>query len=91
MRPCGKITGRGIPRLYWSEDVVLQSDADTGFMMMDHRQPLSVLQLLFGLFRAESFIGQHVTAKGWYRPFPRPYLALWQVELPDGAVHTCHN
>ena len=85
----GKIIGRGIPGLYWSEDLVLQDD--TGFMVMDYRQPLPALELLFGLFRAESFIGQRVTARGWYRRFPRPYLELWQVELPDGAVHTCHN
>ena len=85
----GKIIGRGIPGLYWSEDLVLQDD--TGFMVMDYRQPLGILESLFGLFRAESFIGQQVTARGWYRRFPRPYLELWQVELPDGAVHTCHN
>ncbi len=85
----GKIIGRGIPGLYWSEDLVLQDD--TGFMVMDYRQPLGMLEFLFGLFRAESFVGQQVTAKGWYRRFPRPYLELWQVHLPDGTIHTCHN
>lgn len=85
----GKIIGRGIPGLYWSEDLVLQDD--TGFIVMDYRQPLRLLEWLFGLFRAEKFIGQQVTAKGWYRRFPRPYLELWQVHLPDGTIHTCHN
>jgi len=85
----GKVIGRGIPGLYWSEDLVLQDDS--GFMVMDYRQPLGILQVLFGLFRAQSFVGQQVTATGWYRRFPRPYLELWQVNLPDGTTHTCHN
>ncbi len=85
----GKVIGRGIPGLYWSEDLVLQDDS--GFMVMDYRQPLGILQVLFGLFRAQSFVGQQVTATGWYRRFPRPYLELWQVDLPDGTTHTCHN
>ena len=85
----GKIIGRGIPGLYWSEDLVLQDDS--GFMVLDYRQPLGILEFLFGLFRAQSFVGQQVTATGWYRRFPRPYLELWQVDLPDGTVHTCHN
>ncbi len=85
----GKVIGRGIPGLYWSEDLVLQDDS--GFMVLDYRQPLGILELLFGLFRAQSFVGQQVVAKGWYRRFPRPYLELWQVDLPDGTTHTCHN
>lgn len=85
----GTVIGRGIPGLYWSEDLVIQDD--TGFMVLDYRQPLRVLEWLFGLFRAEAFIGQRVTATGWYRRFPRPFLELWQVKLPDGQVHTCHN
>jgi hypothetical protein len=85
----GTVIGRGIPGLYWSEDLVIQDD--TGFMVMDYRQPLRVLEWLFGLFRAESFVGQQVTATGWYRRFPHPFLELWQVTLPDGQVHTCHN
>lgn len=85
----GNIIGRGIPGLYWSEDLVMQDD--TGFMVCDYRQPLRILEVLFGLFRAESFIGKSVIATGWYRRFPRPYLELWQVRLPNGEVHTCHN
>ncbi len=85
----GTIIGRGIPGLYWSEDLVLQDDS--GFIVMDYRQPLRLLEGLFGLFRAEEFVGRPVTATGWYRRFPRPYLELWQVRLPDGTVNTCHN
>ncbi len=85
----GTVIGRGIPGLYWSEDLVIQDD--TGFMVMDYRQPLRIFEFLFGLFRAESFEGQKVTASGWYRRYPRPFLELWQVKLPNGQTHTCHN
>lgn len=85
----GTIIGRGIPGLYWSSDLVVQDD--TGFMLLNYRQPLRFLEFLFGLFRANSFVGQPVVAQGWYRRFPGPYLELWRVQLPDGTVHTCHN
>lgn len=85
----GRIIGRGIPGLYWSEDLVIQDQ--TGFMVMDYRQPLRIFEFLFGLFRADSFQGQDVVAQGWYRRYPSPYLELWRVQLPDGTIHTCHN
>ncbi len=85
----GKIIGRGIPGLYWGEDLVLQDDS--GFILLQYRQPLRMLEFLFGLFRAESFIGQKVTAEGWYRRAPVPYLEIWKVHLPDGNTHTSHN
>jgi Zn-dependent protease with chaperone function len=85
----GTVIGRGIPGLYWGDDLVVQDD--TGFMLMQYRQPIGVLEMLFGLFRAESFIGQRVVAEGWYRRAPIPYLELWKVRLPNGEVHTCHN
>ena len=85
----GRIIGRGIPGLYWSEDLVIQDD--TGFMTMDYRQPLAALDFLFGLFRAEEFVGQDVRVEGWYRRFPIPYLEIYKVYLPNGDVHTSHN
>ena len=85
----GQIIGRGIPGLYWSEDLVIQDSS--GLMTMDYRQPLRFLEVLFGLFRAERFIGQQVTVEGWYRRFPIPYLEIYRVLLPNGEVHTSHN
>ncbi len=85
----GKIIGRGIPGLYWSEDLVIHDGS--GFMTMDYRQPLPILEFLFGLFRADSFVGENVVARGWYRRYPVPFLELWKVQLPDGTTHTCHN
>lgn len=85
----GRIIGRGIPGLYWSEDLVIQDQ--TGFMTMDYRQPIAALDFLFGLFRAEQFVGQDVRVEGWYRRFPIPYLEIYKVYMPNGDVHTSHN
>lgn len=85
----GQVIGRGIPGLYWGDDLVLQDS--TGFMLLQYRQPIGVLEFLFGLFRAEGFIGQRVVAEGWYRRAPVPYLEIYQVHLPNGETHTSHN
>ncbi len=83
----GRIIGRGIPGLLWSEDLVVRNH--TGFMVLDYRQPIRLFQWLFGLLRAERFIGQDVEVTGWYRRYPRPFLEVWQIRTPDGAVNTC--
>lgn len=70
----GKIIGRGIPRLIWSEDFVLQDE--TGIMFLDYRQPLGIWEFLFGLFRGADFQNQDVTLIGWYRRSPVPYVEL---------------
>ncbi len=88
-RLTGTVLGRGIPGLYWSDDLVVQDES--GFMLLQYRQPIGALEFLFGLFRAEGFIGQRIVAEGWYRRAPIPYLELWKVRLPNGEVHTCHN
>ncbi len=64
---------------------------ESGFITLDYRQPLGTLEFLFGLFRAEKFIGQQVTVEGWYRRYPRPYLELWKLHSPDGTTQTSHN
>ncbi|MCX7599678.1 MAG: M48 family metalloprotease [Armatimonadetes bacterium] len=83
----GTVIGRGIPGLYWSDDLVLEDG--TGFMVLDYRQPLPLFEVLFGWLRAEKFIGQSVVATGWYRRFPRPFLEIWQFTTADGKTNTC--
>jgi Zn-dependent protease with chaperone function len=83
----GKVIGRGIPGLYWSKDLVVEDD--TGFMVMIYNQPLGILNFLFGLLRAEKFIGQTVEVTGWYRRAPRPMLEAYQIRTGDGLVNTC--
>jgi heat shock protein HtpX len=84
----GTVIGRGIPGLYWSSDLVVEDD--TGFMVLDYRQPIGLLETLFGWLRAETFIGRQVEVTGWYRRFPRPFLEVWQFTTPDdGRTNTC--
>jgi Zn-dependent protease with chaperone function len=90
--PCsldGEIIGRGIPGLYWSEDLVLRDR--TGFIRLDYRQPLRLFEWLFGLFKAEQFIGRKAIALGWYRRWPAPYVELWKLRDETGAEQTCWN
>jgi heat shock protein HtpX len=78
----GKIIGRGVPGLFYSEDLVLQDS--TGFIILDYRQPLRFLEFLFGLFKAEHLIGRSGTAQGWYRRAPRPYFEMRRILLEGG-------
>ncbi|MBI3097073.1 MAG: M48 family metalloprotease [Planctomycetes bacterium] len=89
--PCtlrGKIIGRGVPGLIWSSDLVMQ-DA-TGFILLDYRQPLGLLEWLFGLLRAGSWIGEEVTVTGWYRRGPTPYLELKSLTNASGGTSRCY-
>ncbi len=78
----GRIIGRGVPGLFYSEDLVLQDS--TGFVVLDYRQPWSLFEFLFGLLRAEKFIGQSGTARGWFRRVPQPVFELRELVLDDG-------
>ncbi|NDJ76484.1 MAG: hypothetical protein GYB65_09510, partial [Chloroflexi bacterium] len=89
--PCvmeGEIIGRGIPGLFWSEDLVLQDDG--GYIIMDYRQPLRILEILFGWVRAEKLVGKRVRAYGWYRRTARPYFELRRLEFEDGSTVTSY-
>ena len=78
----GRIIGRGVPGLFYSEDLVMQ-DA-TGFVVLDYRQPWGLFEFLFGLLRAEKFIGQNGVARGWFRRIPQPVFELRELVLDDG-------
>jgi len=83
--PCtlkGKIIGRGVPGLIWSEDFVLQES--TGIIFLDYRQPLSLWNFLFGLLRAGRYIGEEVIIHGWYRRSPIPYVEIKSLETASG-------
>ena len=88
--PCtvrGKIIGRGVPGLIWSEDFVMQDD--TGIIFLDYRQPLAIWQWLFGLLKAGTYQGREVTVTGWYRRSPTPFVEIYRVEV-DGSKRTCY-
>jgi Zn-dependent protease with chaperone function len=84
----GKLIGRGVPGLIWSEDFVMQ-DA-TGILFLDYRQPLSIWQWLFGLMRAGGMAGKNVEVTGWFRRAPVPYLEINEF-LVDGTRRTCYS
>jgi len=88
--PCtlkGRIIGRGVPGLIWSEDFVLQDD--TGIIFLDYRQPFRIWEFLFAIFRRESLQNQEVTITGWYRRAPIPYVELKTLNSPI-KQRTCY-
>ncbi len=75
--PCtllGRVIGKGVPGLIWSEDFVVQDP--TGILFLDYRQPLAIWEFLFGLLKAGRWQGEEVVATGWFRRAPVPYLEL---------------
>jgi heat shock protein HtpX len=89
--PCtieGKIIGRGVPGLFYSEDLVLQDD--TGFIILDYRQPIRFFEFLFGWLKADKLIGRQGKAMGWYRRGPRPFFEMRHLVLDDGEKVTSY-
>ncbi|MCD6309971.1 MAG: M48 family metalloprotease [Candidatus Eremiobacteraeota bacterium] len=84
----GEVIGRGIPGLMWSKDLVLQDE--TGFIPVIYRQPLGILELIFGLFKAPELIGEEITVSGWYRRTLNPYLEIKEVIKKSGERIKCH-
>lgn len=89
--PCtleGEIIGRGVPGLFYSEDLVLRDN--TGFIIVDYRQPIRFFEFLFGWLKAEELIGRRGKVMGWYRRAPRPYLEMRELVLDDGKKVTSY-
>lgn len=87
--PCsikGKIIGRGIPGLIFSEDFVMQDE--TGIIFLDYHQPLGIFDFLFGLLRAAKYINQDVEIIGWYRRSPVPYIEIKKLKI-GGEESAC--
>jgi len=78
----GRIVGRGMPGYVLSPDLVVADRS--GFVPLLYRQPIAFAATLFGLFRAERFIGEDVEARGWYRRMPGPVIELREVRAADG-------
>jgi heat shock protein HtpX len=88
--PCrlrGRVIGRGVPGLIWSEDFVMQDD--TGIMFLDYRQPWRIWEFLFGLLRRGEWAGREVEAEGWYRRAPVPYVELKRI-ASGGDTRRCY-
>ncbi|HLF39928.1 MAG TPA: protease, partial [Acidimicrobiia bacterium] len=78
----GRLIGRGFPGYRLSPDLVIQDES--GFVTLAYRQPVAFIATLFGLLRAERFLGQDVVARGWYRRSPGPVVELLTVTAADG-------
>jgi len=88
--PCqikGKIIGRGIPGLIFSEDFLMQDE--TGIIFLDYRQPLGIINFFFGLLRAANYVNQDVEITGWYRRAPMPYIEINKFKI-NGKESTCY-
>jgi Zn-dependent protease with chaperone function len=87
----GKIIGKGVPGLIWSEDFVIQDP--TGILFLDYRQPIPLWDWLFGLLRAGRYQGKEVRVTGWFRRAPMPFLELYRLEVVDGSEpsRTCYS
>ncbi|MCK9902851.1 M48 family metalloprotease [Frankia sp. Cpl3] len=82
----GTIVGRG--GFAASPDLVLADESGTVPLL--YLNPVPGSRLLFGLTRAESFVGTEVEVTGWYLRAPSPYVELRRVsslgEAPAGTA-----
>jgi len=83
----GQVIGRGIPGLFWSKDLVIQDQ--TGFITLVYKQPLGILEFLFGLLKADALVGKRGKFQGWYRRGPSPYIELKEAQFEDGTKTKC--
>jgi Zn-dependent protease with chaperone function len=79
----GQVIGRGTPGYALSPDLVLQDDS--GFVVLQYRNPIPFAGARFGLFRAREFLGATVVARGWYHRSPLPTIELRDVRREDGG------
>ncbi|MHB0999244.1 MAG: zinc metalloprotease HtpX [Armatimonadota bacterium] len=84
----GKIIGRGMPGIVWSDDLVLQDE--NGFITMIYRQPLYFLEFLFGWLKVDKLIDRNAVVYGWYRRGPSPYFEIKEAVFDDGTVVKCY-
>ena len=82
----GKIIGKGIPGLFYSEDLVL--DDGTSFILIDYRQPMRILEFLFGVLKADEIVGKDVEVTGWYKRGHRPYFVCNHITLEGKKVRS---
>lgn len=86
----GTFTGKLESGLPWANDFILQDE--TGFVACIYRQPFGFLEMLWGYFSADGYIGRPVRVKGWFRRFNAPYLEIDSFETLDAPQHNkCYH
>ncbi|WP_027623384.1 zinc metalloprotease HtpX [Clostridium lundense] len=84
----GKVIGKGIPGLFFSEDLII--DDGTGIMLVDYRQPLKIFEWIFGVFEVDKFKEKEVEVIGWYKRSTRPYFVCKYI-IHDEEKIQCYN
>ncbi len=84
----GRVIGRGIPGLFFSED--LKIDDGTGLLLLDYRTVLRLIDFLTGIFATKERIGQEIEVEGWYRRAVVPYLEIRRMNIL-GRVHRIYR
>jgi Zn-dependent protease with chaperone function len=81
VRLTGKLIGRGVPGLFFSEDYKM--DDGTGLMLIDYRSMFRIVDLLVGVFKTQAHVGQEVVVEGWYRRPVVPMLEMVKLQGPE--------
>jgi Zn-dependent protease with chaperone function len=79
----GTIVGRGIPGLFFSEDLKL--DDGSGIMLLDYHQVSKMLDFFVGIFKTQEKVGKKAIIEGWYRRAPVPYVEILRMNWVDDA------
>ncbi len=77
----GKIIGKGIPGYFFSEDLII--DDGSSIMLIDYRQPLRILEIIFSLDTALELKDKDVRVEGWYVRGNRPYFQCRHIFVDD--------
>jgi Zn-dependent protease with chaperone function len=75
----GKIIGRGVPGLYFSED--LKMDDKTGLILLDYHQVSRMVNFFVGVFGTKWKIGRRAVVEGWYRRRIVPYVEIHGMKI----------
>ncbi len=85
----GTVIGKGVPGLFYSEDLVIRDDV--GLIYIDYNYGIGLINTLFGIFKADQLRGKPVEITGWYRRGPSPYIQVHRIALLDGSGKIIRN
>lgn len=78
----GKIVGRGIPGLIFSEDMMFQDKTGLIYLCYQGLVPL-LSNLIFALFKVDKLVGQEGKAEGWFFRALTPRMELNFVKIGE--------
>ncbi len=77
----GTIIGRGVPGLFYSEDLMLKDDH--GIVLIDYNFGIGLVNFLFGILKTGKLIGHRIRVYGWFRRGPGPRIQIKRIEDLD--------